>query len=74
MRKKLISFLLSGAILLSSIPAVFAADASDMADIQDHWARENIIWVMENQLFNGVSDTEFSPNGSIILKVGLFDP
>ena len=65
MRQKFLSLLLSGALLISSIPDVFAADPSAMIDISGHWAEENIGWVMEQELFNGVSETEFSPNGSM---------
>ena len=65
MRQKFLSLLLSGALLISSIPAAFAADPSAMTDISGHWAEENIGWVMEQELFNGVSETEFSPNGSM---------
>lgn len=65
MRHKFLSVLLSGALLLGSIPTAFAADPSAMTDISGHWAEENIGWVMENDLFNGVSETEFSPDGSM---------
>ena len=65
MRHKLLSVLLSGALLLGSIPTAFAADPSVMTDISGHWAEENISWVMENDLFNGISEIEFSPDGSM---------
>ena len=65
MRQRLISLLLSGSLLLGTIPSALAADPSAMTDITGHWAEENIGWVIENDLFNGVSDTEFSPNGSM---------
>lgn len=65
MRQKILSLLLSGALLLSSIPAAFAADPSAMTDITGHWAEENIGWVIENELFKGVSETSFSPDGSM---------
>lgn len=65
MRHKILSVLLSGALVLGSVTTAFAADPSGMTDITGHWAEENIHWVMENDLFNGVSETEFSPNGSM---------
>ena len=65
MRQKILSLLLSASLVFSAIPAVFAADAGAMTDIAGHWAQENIGWVMERELFNGVSETEFSPDGSM---------
>ena len=65
MRRKILSLLLSCALIFSAIPAVLAADASAMTDIEGHWAEESIGWVMEQELFNGVSETEFSPDGSM---------
>lgn len=31
-------------------------------DIENHWAKESIMYVTEKGLFNGMSDTEFEPN------------
>lgn len=34
-------------------------------DVQNHWAKEYVDFVVERGLFNGVSETEFSPNTSM---------
>lgn len=65
MKKRIASILLSASLLLSSVPAALAAGVSAMTDISGHWAEENIGWVMEQELFNGVSETEFAPDGSM---------
>ncbi len=44
---------------------VFAADPAAMTDIRDHWARDAIYYTVVEGLFNGVSDTEFDPNGTM---------
>lgn len=36
-----------------------------MTDITGHWAEENIGFVLENDLFKGVSETAFDPEGSM---------
>lgn len=65
MRQKLISLFLTCAVLLGTVPTAFAADPSVMTDIQGHWAEESIDFVLENNLFSGVSHTEFSPEASM---------
>ena len=37
----------------------------DFTDMKDHWAEEYVDFVVERGLFNGVSDTEFSPDTSM---------
>lgn len=34
-------------------------------DIQNHWGKDAICYVVENDLFNGVSDTKFAPDSSM---------
>lgn len=65
MKKRIASILLSASVLLSSVPAALAAEKSAMTDISGHWAEEHIGWVMEQELFNGVSDTSFAPDSSM---------
>jgi len=38
---------------------------SQFIDIEDHWAKDEIEFVVEQGLFNGMSDTIFDPNGSM---------
>ena len=40
-------------------------EEGSFTDMQDHWAKEYVDFVVERGLFNGVSDTEFSPNTSM---------
>lgn len=65
MIKRSICAVLALFILLSLAPAALAANPSAMTDITSHWAKEHIFWVMEEGLFNGVSETKFDPNGSM---------
>ena len=65
MKKRLTSLILSLALVLSLIPQIFAYDPSTMTDISGHWAEANVAWAMEQNLFQGVSETEFSPDGSM---------
>lgn len=37
----------------------------EFADVQNHWAKEYVNTVVQRGLFNGVSDTQFSPNTSM---------
>jgi hypothetical protein len=43
---------------------------SVFTDIEGHWAYEAIVFAVENGLFNGTSDTTFSPN--IAMNRGMF--
>lgn len=65
MRKRLLSLILSITLALSLIPEVLAADPTLMTDISEHWGYEYIVWAMEQGLFNGVTDTEFDPDGEM---------
>lgn len=62
MKKRLLSLILIITLALTFLPQSYAYDASVMTDISGHWGRENITWAMEQNLFRGVTDTEFCPN------------
>ena len=65
MKKRLISLVLSITLALTLIPQIYSYDAYAMTDISGHWAEENIVWCMEQNLFRGVSDTEFYPDNTM---------
>ena len=65
MKKRLLSLILSTSLALSLIPQIFAYDPSTMTDISGHWAQESIGWAMEYGLYQGVSETEFQPDGTM---------
>lgn len=70
MKRKLCSLILTLALTLSILPQSYAYDASVMTDIANHWGKEYITWSMEQNLFLGTSDTEFSPDG--FMTRGMF--
>jgi hypothetical protein len=47
-----------------------APDVSKFTDIKGHWAYEAIKFAVENGLFNGTSETAFSPN--VAMNRGMF--
>jgi hypothetical protein len=47
-----------------------AGDISKFTDITGHWAYESIKFAVENGLFNGTSETTFSPN--VAMDRGMF--
>lgn len=61
--KKLFSLLLSLLLLFGIIPAnTQAVVQKSFHDIENHWAKDSILWGCEQGLINGVSDEAFSPN------------
>ena len=62
MKKRLLSLVLTITLALTFLPQIYAYDASAMTDISSHWGYENITWAVEQDLFKGVTDTEFRPN------------
>ena len=64
MKRKITSMILVIALLLSVVPMAFATEHT-MEDIIGHWAEEDIAWVVDMGLFNGISQTEFNPDGSM---------
>lgn len=65
MRKRIAALCMSAALTMAMVPQALAADAGAMTDIGDHWARDSISWVMEEELFQGTSDTTFTPDGTM---------
>jgi uncharacterized protein YjdB len=55
---------------VSLVPEAFAADPADMTDISGHWAESSIRWAMEEALYQGTSDTTFSPDAT--MSRGMF--
>lgn len=64
MKKRIVSFILVLALMLSVLPAVSAA-SHGMNDITGHWAENDIAWVLDLGLFNGTSNHTFTPNGTM---------
>ncbi len=62
MKDRLISALLALLMLLAAIPTVQAAEFEDTAS---HWAKEYIDAAVSLDLFNGVSETQFDPEGTM---------
>lgn len=65
MKKRLLGILLVVAMLLVFPANVLAADPEGMTDISGHWAEDSIVWAMEQNLFYGITDTTFAPNGTM---------
>ncbi len=75
MVKRIISLLLTLGLLLSMLPAISAAAAEDsrtnerenpFSDLkEDDWYYKDALYVLEKGLFNGISDSLFSPNGTM---------
>lgn len=61
MKKRAFSLFLVLTVFLSS----FAVFASDFEDTQGHWAKDYIERVVESNLFNGVSETQFDPDSTM---------
>ena len=64
MGKRIICLFLVLALSVGAFPVVSAAEHG-MIDIVDHWAEEDILWVMDMGLFNGTSSSTFNPNGTM---------
>ena len=65
MRKKLGRMLISSALALSLATGALAADPANMTDISGHWAQEAIGFCLTENLYQGVSETEFDPEGTM---------
>lgn len=59
MKKRLTILLLTALLVLNSVPAAHAADASYLDVPPDHWAAENIERATELGLFQGIGDGKF---------------
>lgn len=65
MRKRLLAVLLALALTVAMVPEAFAVDSGSITDISGHWAENSIRWALEGNVFYGVSDTSFQPEGSM---------
>jgi len=71
MRKTICSAIFTVVLsILLGMSSVFAADSSFFTDTSGHWAEEAINSVVEKGLFNGTSETTFSPE--ISMDRGMF--
>lgn len=59
-RKRLTTFVLTVAIILSMLP--LTVQAASFTDIRGHWAESDIADAVDRGLFQGTSSTAFSPN------------
>lgn len=62
MKKKALCLLLSLSLLLSAVPL---AGATGFTDTQGHWAEGYIYNATQMGLFQGISETEFDPDGTM---------
>ena len=63
--KKLLSIIICIALLAGCIAGVQAADPAGFTDVPGHWAERYIVRATNLGLFNGTSDTAFTPEGSM---------
>ena len=59
--KRIISMLLTIAMLLTMVPATFAASASDFTDFPTGWSKEAMAFSVDNGLLNGKSANRIEP-------------
>lgn len=65
MKKRLLAILLTVCMVISMAPAAFAA-GSVFTDVNaDDWFAEEVEYVYDNGLMNGVGDNKFDPNGNV---------
>ena len=65
MKKKLLAILLTVCMVLSMAPAALAAD-SVFTDVKaEDWFADEVKYVYDNGLMNGVGDNAFDPSGSV---------
>lgn len=62
MKKRVLSLVLTIALALTLLPQIYAYDPSAMTDISGHWAADYIATAMEQNMFQGITETEFCPN------------
>ena len=67
MKKSILSLIISGSLLVS--PIVSFASGSNYEDFEDlnseAWYKESVEYVLNEKLFNGISEKEFSPDTNI---------
>ena len=66
MKKRILAILLTVAMCLSLLPmSAFAAGTNPFTDVDTNdWFYDEVIYVKDNGLMNGTSDTTFSPGGN----------
>ena len=65
MKKRLLAILLTVCMVLSMAPAALAA-GSVFTDVNTgDWFAEEVEYVRDNGLMNGVGDNKFDPNGNV---------
>ena len=66
MKKRIVSLLLIVCMLLTMLPLAALAAKNGFHDVrQRDWYHDAVQYVCANELFNGVSDTEFDPSGTM---------
>lgn len=65
LRKRILSMMLALALLMSFVPAVFAAPAEYTDVPATHWAYDAIMDVTEAGIFSGTGNQKFNPEGSM---------
>ena len=75
--RRILSAILSLALILMLCVPAMAADTSRFTDIKDHWALPYIEQIVGSELMNGVSATAFSPDagmtrGMFVTVLGRF--
>ena len=63
--KRLVSMLVSVAMLCSFLPTTFAAEPSQFSDFPQGWSREAMTFGVENGLINGKSSTTIEPASNL---------
>ena len=63
--RSVICGLLSMLALCGNVRLAASAGAPAFEDIDNHWAKNNIIWNVENGYFSGVSATSFAPDATM---------
>lgn len=64
--KRIMACLLVLALMMSVVPAAFAANIGSFTDIADTaWYAEYVAYVYENDLMEGMSDTTFAPDAAL---------
>ena len=65
MRKRVTALFLTAALILAMVPGVMAVDSAAITDIRGHWAEQSILWALDENIFQGTTDTTFTPNGTM---------
>lgn len=66
MKRKALSILLVLALVLGCVPVAFAENVAGFTDVQeDSWFADAVRFAVNNQLFNGTTDTTFSPDANM---------